>query len=164
MKIIILSFCLLYATLNFRVVDSSQELIKDLLIGFTKTLDECINEMGYPQSVKQDFYDFWKPDHEVTDNRFGCTIICISTKLDLLDPYGRLHHGNAHDFVTKHGASDDQAKQLVSLVHECDTEHKDVSGECTRMVMVSKCFKAKIHDLDWAPSVEIILAEILADA
>ncbi|GBP25924.1 Pheromone-binding protein [Eumeta japonica] len=160
---ITLTLCLLCAVLNIRTVDSSQELIKDLVIGFTKTLNECVDELGYPDSVKQDFYDFWKPDHEVTDTRFGCTVICISTKLDLLDPYGQLHHDNAHDFVTKHGASDDQAKHLLGLLHACDKEIPESSSQCTRTMLVAKCFKKEIHDLDWAPSVEVILAEILAD-
>lgn len=60
--------------------------------------------MELPESVTKDFMNFWKDDYQLTDRFTGCAIICLSSKLDLLDPEYNLHHGNTHEFAKKHGA------------------------------------------------------------
>lgn len=60
--------------------------------------------MDLPESVTKDFMNFWKPDYQLTDRHTGCAIICLSSKLELLDESLNLHHGNAKDFAKNHGA------------------------------------------------------------
>lgn len=60
--------------------------------------------MELPESVTKDFMNFWKDDYQLTDRSTGCAIMCLSSKLDLLDAEYNLHHGNAQEFAKKHGA------------------------------------------------------------
>lgn len=53
-----------------------------------------------------DMYNYWKEDYALLNRDFGCAIICMSKKLNLIDPEGNLHHGNAAEFAKKHGAGE----------------------------------------------------------
>lgn len=60
--------------------------------------------------------------------------------------------------------SDDAlAKQLVDLIHNCATLSPEIPDACERTLNIAKCFKAEIHKLDWAPDMEILVADILAE-
>lgn len=69
-----------------------------------KVNPSVIPQLDLPDSIMTEFYNFWKDDYVLSDRSTGCAIICLSSKLDLLDPDGNLHHGNAKDFALKHGA------------------------------------------------------------
>lgn len=60
--------------------------------------------MDIPETVIQDFYNFWKEGYELTNRQMGCAILCMSSKLELIDGEMNLHHGNAQEFAKKHGA------------------------------------------------------------
>ena len=56
------------------------------------------------------------------------------------------------------------AKQLVEMLHGCAQSTPDVADDpCMKTLNVAKCFKAKIHELNWAPDVELLMGEVLAE-
>lgn len=55
------------------------------------------------------------------------------------------------------------AKQLVSMIHECEKANEGGDDDCKRVLEVAKCFRTKIHELKWAPSMEVILDEIMTE-
>uniref|UniRef100_A0A2A4JYV2 Pheromone binding protein 2 n=1 Tax=Heliothis virescens TaxID=7102 RepID=A0A2A4JYV2_HELVI len=125
---------------------------------------ECREEMDLPDSVTTDFYNFWKEGYEFTNRHTGCAILCLSSKLELLDQEMKLHHGKAQEFAKKHGADDAMAKQLVDMIHGCSQSTPDATDDpCMKALNVAKCFKAKIHELNWAPSMELVVGEVLAE-
>lgn len=61
-------------------------------------------------------------------------------------------------------ADEAMAKQLVQMIHSCTESTPDVADDpCMKTLNVAKCFKAKIHDLNWAPPMELIIGEVLAE-
>lgn len=58
---------------------------------------------------------------------------------------------------------EDIAKQLVSMIHECERNNEGDSDDCQRVLEISKCFRTKIHELKWAPSMEVLLEEIMTE-
>nr|AOG12881.1 pheromone binding protein [Eogystia hippophaecolus] len=159
-KIVVL--VIVYLAIDSRV-ESSKEIMKEITVNFGKALADCKREMELPDSIDVDFYNFWKEDYEVSNRYTGCAIICLSTKLDLVDPDGGLHHGNAHEFAKKHGADDGMAKQLIDIIHQCEKSTPRNDDGCIMMLGIAKCFKAEIHKLDWAPSMDLMVGEVLAE-
>ncbi|XP_075981505.1 general odorant-binding protein 1-like [Anticarsia gemmatalis] len=151
------------AAISMQGVMTSQELMTKLTGGFAKVMDTCKTELRVGDHIIQDFYNFWKEEYELVNKDFGCMIICMAGKLDLLSEDMKMHHGNAHAFAKAHGADDDVAKQIVSLLHGCENEPSSTEDPCMRAVEISKCFRTKIHELKWAPSMEVILGEIMTD-
>nr|AEX58642.1 pheromone binding protein 2 [Sesamia inferens] len=148
----------------FVIVKCSQEVMKNLTHNFSKPLEDCKKEMDLPDSVFTDFLNFWKEGYEFTSRHTGCAIVCLSSKLELLDPDLKLHHGKAQEFAQKHGADEAMAKQLVGLIHGCmEAIREPADDPCMRALNVAKCFKAKIHELNWAPSLDLIVGEVLAE-
>nr|AAP57467.1 Grp1-pheromone binding protein [Agrotis ipsilon] len=148
----------------FITVECSQEIIKNLSLQFAKPLEDCKKEMDLSDTVITDFYNFWKEGYEFTNRQFGCAILCLSSKLELLDQDLKLHHGKAQEFAKKHGADEAMAKQLVDMIHSCSQSTPDVADDpCMKTLNVAKCFVAKIHDLKWAPSMDLIMGEVLAE-
>nr|AAD39444.1 pheromone binding protein [Ostrinia nubilalis]AAD39448.1 pheromone binding protein [Ostrinia nubilalis]ADT78491.1 pheromone binding protein 1 [Ostrinia nubilalis]BBB15972.1 pheromone binding protein-A [Ostrinia nubilalis]BBB15980.1 pheromone binding protein-A [Ostrinia nubilalis] len=143
--------------------ECSQDVMKQMTINFGKALDTCRKELDLPDSINADFYNFWKEGYELSNRHTGCAIMCLSSKLDLVDPEGKLHHGNTHEFAKKHGADDSMAKQLVELIHKCEGSVADDPDACMKVLNIAKCFKAEIHKLNWAPSMDLIVAEVLAE-
>nr|AGS46557.1 pheromone binding protein 1 [Maruca vitrata] len=144
-------------------VESSQNVMHKMTVNFAKALEYCKKELNLPDVMNQEFYNFWKEEHELTNRLVGCALICMSTKLDLVDPEGNMHHGNAQEYAKKHGADDALAKQLVDLVHGCEKSAAKGDDECERALNIARCFKAEIHKLKWAPDPEVVLAEILSE-
>nr|BBB15987.1 pheromone binding protein-A [Ostrinia latipennis] len=143
--------------------ECSQDVMKQMTINFGKALDTCRKELDLPDTINADFYNFWKEGYELSNRLTGCAIMCLSSKLDLVDPEGKLHHGNTHEFAKKHGADDSMAKQLVDLIHKCESSVTDDPDACMKVLNIAKCFKAEIHKLNWAPSMDLIVAEVLAE-
>nr|ACJ07123.1 pheromone binding protein 2 [Chilo suppressalis] len=160
MRIVVLALVYL-----FNGVESSQEIMKQLSLNFGKAYDSCKKELELPNEVDTDFFNFWKDDYAVTNRLTGCAIMCMSNKLDLLDPDGKMHHGNAREFAKKHGADDSMAQQLIDILHNCEKgASPGPDGDaCVQVLEISKCFKVEIHKLNWAPSMDLIMAEVLAD-
>ncbi|MFX0618111.1 pheromone/general odorant binding protein, partial [Escherichia coli] len=145
-------------------VDASKDVMKSMAINFAKPLAVCKQEMALEDAVIQDFSNFWKEGYELNNRETGCVIICISSKLDLLDEELNLHHGKAMEFAKKHGADEGLAKQLIDLIHNCGQNTPPVPEDnCQSTLNVAKCFKAEIHKLDWAPSMDLIMADLLAE-
>ncbi|KAL4704882.1 hypothetical protein ACJJTC_019460 [Scirpophaga incertulas] len=161
MRLILVFVAITYLANNR--VKCSQDVMKQMTLNFAKVLDSCKKELDLPNTINKDFTNFWKEDYELTDRNTGCAIMCMSSKLELLDPNGKLHHGNTRDFAKTHGADDSMIDELISLFHKCDEAIPEHSDSCMQVLMISKCFKAGIHDLKWAPSMELILAEVLAE-
>ncbi|XP_047536248.1 general odorant-binding protein 1-like [Vanessa atalanta] len=152
--------CLLY---QVYYVSSSQEVMKKLTTGFAKALDQCKEELGLGDHIIQDFFNYWREEYELVNRDMGCAIMCMASKLDLITDDMKIHHGNAHEFAKSHGADDDMAKQLVNIIHECEKVHVGVVDDCMKTLEIAKCFRTKIHDLKWAPSMETILEEIMTE-
>nr|AFG72999.1 pheromone-binding protein 1 [Cnaphalocrocis medinalis] len=143
-------------------VQSSQDVMKKVTVHFSKALETCKKELDLPDAINTDFFNFWKEDYELQNRLTGCALMCMSSKLDLVDPEGKLHHGNAHEYAKSHGADDSVAKQLVDLLHGCESSTAQSDDDCSRVLGIAKCFKAEIHKLKWAPDMEVVMAEVLA--
>nr|QNS26339.1 pheromone binding protein 1 [Pieris rapae] len=156
-------FILCYSFLFIDTAMSSQEVMEKLTAGFTKALEECKKELNLGGHIMQDFMNYWREEYELLNRDLGCAIMCMASKHDLITDDLKLHHGKAHEFAKTHGADDDLAKQLVTMIHDCENNQPESSDECMRALEISKCFRKKIHDLKWAPSMETVLEEIMAD-
>lgn len=55
------------------------------------------------------------------------------------------------------------AKQLVDVLHQCEKSAPENEDACLKVLDIAKCFKSEIHKLDWAPDMDLILGEILAE-
>ncbi|XP_053614545.1 pheromone-binding protein [Plodia interpunctella] len=144
-------------------VDSSADVMKELTINFAKALDQCKKELDLPDSINKDFNNFWKDDHDITNRLTGCAIWCLSSKLEMLDQDFKLHHKNTHEFAKKHGADDAMAQQLVDLIHGCENSVPANPDICLNTLGIAKCFKMEIHKLNWAPDMDLVIAEVLAE-
>ncbi|KAI8420547.1 hypothetical protein MSG28_009009 [Choristoneura fumiferana] len=144
-------------------IDSSADTMKDLTSGFLKVLDECKKELNLPDDIINDFYHYWKEDYSLLKRDTGCAIVCMSKKLELIDTSGKIHHGNAEDFAVKHGAADDVATKLVAILHECENTHDAIEDLCMKALEIAKCFRTNIHQLNWAPKMDVIITEVLTD-
>lgn len=56
---------------------------------------------------------------------------------------------------------EDTAKQLVTLCHECEKASEGVEDHCARVLEMAKCFRTKIHALKWAPSMAVVMEELM---
>nr|QIJ45734.1 phenomenon binding protein [Glyphodes pyloalis] len=144
-------------------VESSVDLMQKMTVNFGRAFEVCKKELDLPDSLNQEFFNFWKEDYQLTNRQAGCALLCMSKKLDLVDPEGNMHHGNAQEYAKKHGADDAVAKQLVDLIHGCEKTAAKIEDECERALNIATCFKAEIHKLKWAPDMEVVLAEILTE-
>lgn len=52
----------------------------------------------------QDFYNFWREEFTFVHREFGCAVMCMAAKFDMITDENKLHHGNAHQFAKEHGA------------------------------------------------------------
>nr|AAC05702.2 pheromone binding protein 1 precursor [Mamestra brassicae] len=153
--------CLVCVIFVASSVMASKELITKMSSGFTKVVDQCKNELNVGEHIMQDMYNFWREEYELLNRDLGCMVMCMANKLDLIGEDQKMHHGKAADFAKSHGADDDQAKQLVGIVHDCENTHQGVEDACSRALEVAKCFRSKMHELKWAPSMEVIMEEIM---
>ncbi|CAB3244421.1 unnamed protein product [Arctia plantaginis] len=126
---------------------------------------DCIDSsqyaLGIGDSIVQEFYGYWREDYALVNRDMGCMIICMASKLDLLNDEMKMHHGNAHEFAKAHGADDDTAKQIVTILHECESSPSTEDDPCLRALEISKCFRSRIHELKWAPNMEVVLEEVM---
>ncbi|KAJ8717552.1 hypothetical protein PYW07_005482 [Mythimna separata] len=143
---------------------ASKELLTKMSSGFTKVVDQCKNELNVGEHIMQDMYNFWREEYALVNRDLGCMVMCMAAKLDLIGDDQKMHHGKAEEFAKSHGADDALAKQLVGLIHECETTHAGVEDACSRTLEVAKCFRTKIHELKWAPSMEVVMEEIMTAA
>nr|P18959.1 RecName: Full=Pheromone-binding protein; Short=PBP; Flags: Precursor [Manduca sexta]AAA29325.1 pheromone-binding protein precursor [Manduca sexta] len=160
MKVAVVAIVVYLAVGN---VDSSPDVMKNLCLNFGKALDECKAEMNLSDSIKDDFANFWVEGYEVSNRDTGCAILCLSKKLDMIDPDGKLHHGNAMEFAKKHGADEAMAKQLLDIIHNCENSTPPNDDACLKTLDIAKCFKKEIHKLNWAPNMDLVVGEVLAE-
>ncbi|XP_063540699.1 pheromone-binding protein-like [Cydia strobilella] len=146
-----------------RLVDSSQQVLTEMSKNFGKALDVCIKELDLPDSIYDDMMNYWKEGYELTNRHTGCAIMCLSKKLEIVDPDLQLHHGNAKDFAMKHGADEKLAMDLVNVIHECEKSLQPNDDECMKVLEWAKCFKVEIHKKGMAPSMDVAVGEILAE-
>lgn len=67
-------------------------------------IDRVVLQMDLSDAVLKEFANFWREGYVLSNRQTGCAIMCMSTKLELLDAEYNLHHGNALEFAKKHGA------------------------------------------------------------
>ncbi|OWR47910.1 pheromone binding protein 2 [Danaus plexippus plexippus] len=142
---------------------ASQEIMKKLTTGFVKAMEECKAELNLGDHIIQDFMNYWREEYELLNRDTGCAIMCMASKHDLITEDMKIHHENAHEFAKSHGADDDLAKQLVQMIHDCEKQFTDITDDCSKTLEISKCFRTKIHELKWAPSMETILEELMTE-
>ncbi|XP_072942964.1 uncharacterized protein [Epargyreus clarus] len=162
MKSIMIFLLMVYLLLD-READSSQEVVKTMTITFTKALDECKKEMALPSTINTDFFNLWKEDYELSDPMTGCAVICLSKKINIVDPDGKVRIDNTQEFAKEQGADDEMAQQFVDLLHQCEITTPPSDDDCVKVLGITKCFKAEIHKLNWAPDMAVIMEEILAE-
>ncbi|XP_034835169.1 pheromone-binding protein-like [Maniola hyperantus] len=141
----------------------SNETMKSITTSFLKVLDECKHELNLGDNVLGDLYHFWKQDHALLHRDTGCAIVCMSKKLNLLDTSGKLHHGKAQEFALNHGAASEMASKLVAVVHECERKVDAEEDPCVRALEIAKCFKDAMHEINWAPKMDVIITEVLTE-
>nr|BAG71419.1 pheromone binding protein [Diaphania indica] len=144
-------------------VDLSQTLLKDMTKNFLKAYEQCQQELSLPESTAKELMFFWKDGYEVSSREAGCTILCLSKKMDLIDPEGKLHKGKSADFVKQHGTDDETANKVVDILHTCESNAAPNDDHCMVALAVALCFKKEIHNLNWAPDPEVILEELMAE-
>ncbi|XP_022817853.1 general odorant-binding protein 1-like [Spodoptera litura] len=149
-----------YALYLTSAVLGSQDLMVKMTKGFTRVVDDCKTELNVGDHIMQDMYNYWREDYQLINRDMGCMLLCMAKKLDLMDDQ-TMHHGKTEDFAKSHGADDDVAKKLVSVIHECEQQHAGIADDCMRVLEVAKCFRTKIHELKWAPSIEVIMEEVM---
>nr|UYL69203.1 pheromone binding protein 1 [Agriphila aeneociliella] len=144
-------------------VDSSQTVVKSMTKYFFKAYEVCTKEYNIKEGTLGQIFNFWREDFTTNSRDIGCTIYCLSTKLDLLDPEGKLHHGNAAEFAMQHGSDEATAKKLVEILHTCEQTTPPNDDKCMKALDVAFCFKKELHRLDWAPDSEVLFEEIIAE-
>nr|WKR38878.1 pheromone binding protein 1 [Spodoptera frugiperda] len=152
--------CVVCALCLTSAVLASQDLMVKMTKGFSKVVDDCKTELNIGDHIMQDMYNYWREEYQLINRDMGCMVLCMAKKLDLMEDQ-KMHHGKAEEFAKSHGADDDVAKKLVSIIHECEQQHAAVADECMRALEVAKCFRTKIHELKWAPSMEVIMEEMM---
>nr|ANA06563.1 pheromone-binding protein 2 [Maruca vitrata]QDA95452.1 pheromone binding protein 3 [Maruca vitrata]QDA95453.1 pheromone binding protein 3 [Maruca vitrata]QDA95455.1 pheromone binding protein 3 [Maruca vitrata]QDA95456.1 pheromone binding protein 3 [Maruca vitrata] len=154
----ILVFCLLA---NGK---ASQEVMTKMSATFFKLLEECKKEASVTDDLIQGLVKFWNEDSELGARELGCVIICMATKHDLVDADEfRMHHENAYNFAKDHGADDEMAKSVVKSIHGCEEQFVGNPDHCARVMDVTRCFRGEMHRLKWAPPVEVLMGEMLAE-
>nr|AWT50452.1 pheromone-binding protein 2 [Carposina sasakii] len=144
-------------------IDGSADVMREMTLRVGKVIEACKTELDIPDNKMEDFVNFWKEGYELQHRETGCVVMCMSSKLNLLDPDGKLHHGNAHEFAVSHGADDGMASQLVNLVHGCENSIPNNEDACLKVLDLARCFKDGVHKLNWAPNVDLVIGEILAE-
>nr|WKF45275.1 odorant binding proteins PBP1 [Peridroma saucia] len=150
--------CVLFATSS---VMASKELISKMSQGFAKVVDQCKTELNIGEHIMQDMYNFWREEYALVNRDLGCMVLCMANKLDLIGEDQKMHHGKAEEFAKSHGADEAVAKQLVGILHGCETQHQGIEDPCAMALEVAKCFRTKMHELNWAPSMEVAIEEIM---
>nr|QEL50338.1 pheromone binding protein 2 [Maruca vitrata]QEL50345.1 pheromone binding protein 2 [Maruca vitrata] len=144
-------------------VESSQVLLKDMTKNFLKAYEQCQQELKLPDSTAKELMYFWKEGYEVKSREAGCTILCLSKKLEILDPEGKLHKGKTADFIKQHGSDDETANKVIDILHTCEANVTPNEDHCLLALDVALCFKNEIHKLNWAPDPEVIFEELMAE-
>nr|ALC76549.1 pheromone binding protein 5 [Conogethes punctiferalis] len=146
-------------------VKASQEVMKKMSATFFKLLEECKKELSVTDDMIQGLVRFWLEDSALGERELGCVIICMAEKQDLVvtEDY-RMHHENAYNFAKNHGADDAMATAIVKVIHTCEEQFTSNPDHCARVMEVSKCFRDEIHRLKWAPSIELLIGEMLGEA
>lgn len=52
------------------------------------------------------------------------------------------------------------ANKLVSILHECTIVMED---PCIMVLETAKCFRTRIHELKWAPTMDLVIEEVLTE-
>nr|UVB79191.1 pheromone binding protein 2 [Heortia vitessoides] len=159
----IVSAVIILVVISVNQVEPAPEAFKQLTSGFLKVLNDCMSELDIKESVLMDLYHMWKQDYSSLHRETGCVIICMSKKLTLFDLDGKFHHVNTKEFALKNGASEEVANQLVTLAHACDKKVQVTDDECDRALELAKCFRTDIQSIDWDPSMEVVVSEVLTD-
>lgn len=60
-------------------------------------------------------------------------------------------------------ADENLAKQLTDILHNCEKTAPPHDDNCIKVLGVANCFKTEIHKLQWAPSMDVIVGEMLAE-
>ncbi|CAG9795997.1 unnamed protein product [Diatraea saccharalis] len=154
----------IFVVLMVTNIDCSKDLIEKMSISFLKNVQDCKKELSAPDEVIKSLMKFWEEDADLSHRELGCLILCVASKHELveLDTY-KLHHKNAFEYAKKHGADDDTAKKLITLIQGCESQNEGNSDHCHRIREIAKCYHGHMHDLKWAPSMEVIIAELMAD-
>nr|QIJ45731.1 phenomenon binding protein [Glyphodes pyloalis] len=144
-------------------VDSSQTLVKDMTKNFLKAYEACQKELSLQESTAKELMYFWKEDYEGTNREAGCAILCLSKKMDIIDPEGKLHKGKTNDFLKQHGSDDETAAKVMDILHNCEANVAHTDDECLGAMDVAMCFKKEMHSLNWAPDPEVMLQELMSE-
>ncbi|MFX0618097.1 pheromone/general odorant binding protein [Escherichia coli] len=151
------------AAITLVEVGASQSAMAQISKGFMSVMKICVSELGFGDHIYKDFQNFWSEEYQLVNRDMGCVVMCMVSKLDLIGDDNKMHHGNAQEFAKKHGADDVMAKQVVTVLHECENTHASEDDPCIAALEISKCFRTKIHDLKWAPTIDILLEEVMTD-
>nr|AAF16702.1 pheromone binding protein 3 [Manduca sexta] len=156
-------FTVLLMMTAVKEIAPSSDAMRHIANGFLKVLDQCKHELGLTDQIVVDLYQFWKLQYALLNRDTGCAIICMSKKLDLLDSTGRMHHGNTQEFAVSHGATDEVASKVVVIIRDCEKQQEGEEDDCVRVLEVAKCFRTAIHELNWAPNMEVVVDELLTE-
>lgn len=66
-------------------------------------------------------------------------------------------------FNIKTSTDETMAKQLADILHNCEQTAPPHDDNCMKVLGVANCFKTEIHKLQWAPSMDLIVGEMLAE-
>nr|CAJ2313457.1 General odorant-binding protein 2 [Metisa plana] len=139
-----------------RPSEGTAEVMSHVTAHFGKALQECREESGLTEDVMEEFHHFWRKDFEVVHRELGCAIICMSTKLSLLNEDTRMHHENMDDYVKSFPEGEVLSRRMVEMIHACEKKYDDMTDDCERVVKTAACFKADCQAAGIAPEVAMI--------
>ncbi|GBP25920.1 General odorant-binding protein 2 [Eumeta japonica] len=144
-----------------RPSEGTAEVMSHVSVHFGKALQECREESGLTEEMMEEFHHFWREDFEVVHRELGCAIICMSTKLSLLDDNTRMHHDNMDEYVKSFPAGEVLSKRMVEMIHTCEKKYDDIADDCERVVKIAACFKADCQAAGIAP--EMAMLEVVME-
>nr|AFH02841.1 general odorant binding protein 1 [Grapholita molesta] len=155
---------LLLALTAVAVAQATQEVLKDVTLGFGEALEHCRESTGLTTEKMEEFFHFWSDDFKFELREVGCAIQCMSKYFNLLTDGERMHHENTDKFIKSFPNGEVLAKQMVTLIHTCEQQFDDMEDHCWRILRIAGCFKTGCQERGIAPSMELIMAEFIMEA
>ncbi|KAL0870205.1 hypothetical protein ABMA27_006346 [Loxostege sticticalis] len=111
-------------------------------------------QLNLGQDVLTDFLYYWQEDRQFTNKQVGCTVICVSKKLNLLDKAGRLSQPDAEAYVKTAGGDENLAKYLVYLYQSCQKVVNETEP-CENALQTTNCFRKAVQRAKYSPDVPV---------
>ncbi|CAK1584143.1 unnamed protein product [Parnassius mnemosyne] len=145
-------------------IQATSEIMKDVTLGFGEALQHCREESQLTEDQMEEFFHFWRDDFKFEDREVGCAIQCMSRYFNLLTDSHRIHHENTDEFIKSFPNGEQLSKQMIEIIHSCEKVHDAEPDHCWRILRVAECFKASCQERNIAPTMEMLMAELIMES